>query len=382
MKILSNAVFGLLLLSSLVIAEVPGVINYQGQLTDGSGNPVADGDYNIYFKIYDSATDGTILWTSDRMLVTVENGAFSVELGPFPPYLFTSAGERYLGIKVESDPEITPRIHFTTVPYAFQVKTIEGAAGGTIYGDVGINVDSAEGDLHIYDSDFATLYFETDAVWRFSFNYNSPVFYIIQSMPGWSISRLALDTAGNTTLVPGGGNVGIGQDILDQPARLSVTGLDPYGNHLLRLQSATGFSEPYLSFWYDYYNEGARIQAANDIANGASLRFHTLESSILSERMRITSEGRVGIGTASPQSILHIAGEAGVDGIVFPDGTKQTTAATSSLPSGTIVMWTGKVNAIPDGWKLCDGSSGTVDLTDIFFYKDDSSYKIAYIMKK
>lgn len=38
-------------------------------------------------------------------------------------------------------------------------------------------------------------------------------------------------------------------------------------------------------------------------------------------------DGSVGIGTATPTAKLHVAGEAGVDGIKFPDGTLQTTAA-------------------------------------------------------
>ncbi len=37
--------------------------------------------------------------------------------------------------------------------------------------------------------------------------------------------------------------------------------------------------------------------------------------------------GNVGIGEANPQAKLHIGGTAGVDGIKFPDGTIQTTAA-------------------------------------------------------
>jgi len=36
--------------------------------------------------------------------------------------------------------------------------------------------------------------------------------------------------------------------------------------------------------------------------------------------------GNVGIGTASPGAKLHIGGTAGTDGIMFPDGTVQTTA--------------------------------------------------------
>lgn len=38
--------------------------------------------------------------------------------------------------------------------------------------------------------------------------------------------------------------------------------------------------------------------------------------------------------------------------------------ATSTLPSGVIVMWSG--SSIPSGWALCDGTNGTPDLRDRF----------------
>ena len=56
------------------------------------------------------------------------------------------------------------------------------------------------------------------------------------------------------------------------------------------------------------------------------------------ERMRITSAGRVGIGTDTPTAKLEIGGTAGVDGIKFPDGTTQTTAATGA-GSGPITIY-------------------------------------------
>ncbi len=44
----------------------------------------------------------------------------------------------------------------------------------------------------------------------------------------------------------------------------------------------------------------------------------------------ITADGEVGIGTNGPQARLHVGGTAGVDGIMFPDGTLQTSAADAS----------------------------------------------------
>ncbi len=46
--------------------------------------------------------------------------------------------------------------------------------------------------------------------------------------------------------------------------------------------------------------------------------------------VRLTTEtDYVGIGTNAPQAILHVGGTPGVDGIMFPDGTLQTTAAST-----------------------------------------------------
>ena len=38
----------------------------------------------------------------------------------------------------------------------------------------------------------------------------------------------------------------------------------------------------------------------------------------------------------------------------------------SLFPPGTIVMWSGSLSGIPDGWALCDGTSGPPDLRDRF----------------
>jgi hypothetical protein len=48
-------------------------------------------------------------------------------------------------------------------------------------------------------------------------------------------------------------------------------------------------------------------------------------------------------------------------------------ALAGGLPSGVIVMWSGLLSAIPEGWSLCDGTNGTPDLRDRFILSVSAS---------
>ncbi len=41
-------------------------------------------------------------------------------------------------------------------------------------------------------------------------------------------------------------------------------------------------------------------------------------------------------------------------------------ASMDELPKGTILMWYGKKNELPKGWKICDGKEGRPDLNGKF----------------
>ncbi|HRN95514.1 MAG TPA: hypothetical protein PL084_12385 [Chitinophagales bacterium] len=67
----------------------------------------------------------------------------------------------------------------------------------------------------------------------------------------------------------------------------------------------------------------------------------------------------------------------------LPSGATSTTFlrgdgtwVNNSIPQGVIVMWSGTKANIPTGWALCDGSSGTPDLTDRFIMGVSSTYDI------
>lgn len=63
-------------------------------------------------------------------------------------------------------------------------------------------------------------------------------------------------------------------------------------------------------------------------------------------------------------------------GISVAAGSSYGSAYGSSLPKGAIIMWSGANNAIPLGWALCDGKSGTPNLRDRFIVGAGKTYEV------
>lgn len=131
--------FGFMLMPVLAQPAVPSIMNFQGLILDAADNPVPDSppNHTIVFSIYADLSGGTPLWTETHSVET--NGGYAeVALGIFTPItedLFDGTVQ-YLGVKYESDNEMSPRFALGTVPYSFLLGTIDGASGGTVTGDV------------------------------------------------------------------------------------------------------------------------------------------------------------------------------------------------------------------------------------------------------
>jgi hypothetical protein len=146
-------------LASLAAADVPQMINYQGRLTDDSGDPL-DTTVSVVFAIYDDSTEGTAQWSETHLSVTVINGLFNVILGagtppvPIEDTVFNQS-DRWLGITVGGDPELDERTRLVSVGYSHRVSTVDGASGGIISGDVTIR-----GNVQIRSETTGTLVME------------------------------------------------------------------------------------------------------------------------------------------------------------------------------------------------------------------------------
>jgi len=126
-------------LCGLAAGQVPQLLDYQGRLADGSGDPVADGSYSMVFKLYDDPTAGSQIGTfSETRSVTVTDGLFNVTIGSatgggIDPNLFNNPAV-HLSITVEGE-ELLPRRQVVSVAYAF----------GAVHADDADNADLLDG---------------------------------------------------------------------------------------------------------------------------------------------------------------------------------------------------------------------------------------------
>lgn len=114
-------------------ATWPNFLNYQGQLTDSSGNAVADNTYSVKFALYNVAAGGSAIWTETQS-VAVSKGLFNVVLGTTTPLSSTAlttgsatfTGDLWIGVTVGGDAEMSPRQQLLTSIYARNAQYLAG----------------------------------------------------------------------------------------------------------------------------------------------------------------------------------------------------------------------------------------------------------------
>jgi hypothetical protein len=178
------AILVLIILASLINADVPGTMTYQGRLTDNAGNPVIDGPYNVTFKIYDETE--TVRWEESHVVTTLD-GLFTVQLGsnglPLTADVFDHI-ECWLGITVGTDPEIIPRTQLNTVPYSFKTGSVQS---DDIINEPGVAAYSGAFYVYLNDLDYTTLC---------SLTINSPAEGYVMAVAHGRIATLPQHTVG------------------------------------------------------------------------------------------------------------------------------------------------------------------------------------------
>jgi hypothetical protein len=136
-------------------------MNYQGHLTNATGQPLATGQYTLIFNVYNVPTGGSAVWGPQAIVADVVDGYFNVVLstdstGGDSITAAFMAQPRYVSISVNAAAEILPRQQVLSAPYAIQSSRAEVVApatgAGNIFpatGRVGIGTTTPDRELSV-----------------------------------------------------------------------------------------------------------------------------------------------------------------------------------------------------------------------------------------
>ena len=205
-----------------------------------------------------------------------------------------------------------------------------------VTGYVGIGTSAAASNLHVYKTNVYTSYLTTPSASQViigggSYGTSYGRLYLGNaadqngqvSMIQSSVSTLGVDTGSALLLNPLGGNIGVGTSY-SQLNKLMLYG----GNTICGLSVGDHTTNAMKYIGITSYNNGTSTGAGsgfsgiilggpNDGGTSGYMSFSTHNYGVSSgERMRITKEGYVGIGTATPSNTFHVyssvAGEGGM----------------------------------------------------------------------
>lgn len=309
MQRIASVLIILCLLAVSASAQVPQLINYQGNLADNAGDPVADGDYDFIFAVYDASAAGNLKWTETHNNVPVADGIFSVILGS------TNAidgddfddADRWLEVSVEGE-TITPRTRITALPYAMRIETVDGASGGTVEGDMVVTTSLQVGNS-VKISDDHTIVTDADGE-----TYDGELY-------------IGHDPANPAAF----SDVKVGIGTTDPEAKLEIIGDEPIVKLLAKGSAETSFEpllklhhqatdlyavvEPVMTVYSEWFDQttlqifgtgaiqinapGAKAEGEIRIDPSGPTYFHN-------------ADARFGLKTSDPHSTLHVGGSVAV----------------------------------------------------------------------
>jgi hypothetical protein len=317
---------------------VPRLIRFNSSYRSASQQPQA-AVVGATFSIYREQYDGTPLWSEIQNVQPGKDGSYTVLLGAtrdggMPLDLFTTSETRWL--EVEIDQVRQPRILLGSVPYALKSADADTLGGLPASAYLRASPPSATAVTNTTTNNIGTVVAPGLSPFANSGSPNCVGMFL--NTTDLICSTINQNTYAGNPAVSVGGTASLGALTLIG----NVPSSDAAGMVLYN-QGGGGGASVSLDFYNTPFNGGipqAKIKAVDDGAYSDHLTFWTKTpggpNNAVVEKVRITSSGNVGIGTTAPGGKLDVAGNLKVsgstNGIVFPDGTKQTTAVTS--PAG------------------------------------------------
>jgi hypothetical protein len=351
------------LLLSPASGAVPAILNFQGYLSAPDGSPIT-AELPMTFTIYDALTGGSTLW-AEPQTVMVSKGLYHVKLGEIHALSLPLGRPFFLGIQVDQDPEMVPRIPISPQAFAFRSGNV-GTGGGwvdsggvvslaTSTDRVGIGIPEPGEELHVrdvYGNAWLQGVFEsTDSDGGLQLMSHDPATHLpyqydLLSLPS---GHFILYDAGNHWSVLGfddQGNLGIGTPA--PTSKLDVDG-DVHARGRLVFTEANG--TPYLDNWIgmaENIDRATKWLHIGGIRDGGVRRL-----ALFGDFAYFNGFVGMGAGEVNPSERLQISGNIKLSGtghgIGFPDGTRQVTSATQGSAGSPLPAFDSGWNPISPG---------------------------------
>ncbi|MFH1313698.1 MAG: tail fiber domain-containing protein [Candidatus Eisenbacteria bacterium] len=145
------AALTILVWTGIAAADVPRKFNYQGRLTDSAtGDPLV-GPQDVTFRVYDHASDGSLLWSEEQTLLPDPTGVIATILGSVDSIDVEFNGPVWLEVEVAGE-ILMPRREIVSVPFALRA----GSADEADSADYATSADTALSAAHALSADTAT----------------------------------------------------------------------------------------------------------------------------------------------------------------------------------------------------------------------------------
>ncbi|MFH1749121.1 MAG: hypothetical protein ABIG44_18980 [Planctomycetota bacterium] len=275
--------------------------------------------------------------------VGVAQGLFTVWLD-LGEVAFTGDA-RWLEIAVNGT-TLSPRQELTPAPYALYALDSPGSAGfwaasgdeiyNTNAGNVGIGTTNPGTTLHVFSDDsnarvLVQSTYATSGSADIDFRGPGGERYLVGWCDSGGFFRIYSGTHSQDilTIKDSSGNVGLQGDVgigtASPTSRLHIDDwtnvpADPDPDSQAPLKITNGAGQALLF-------DSNQIESVGDTLH----LNHRPTGGVGNDVLLVGGGGKVGIDTTSPAAKLHVGGTPGTDGIMFPDGTLQTTAAADGL---------------------------------------------------
>jgi len=354
-------------------------MNFQARLLQSSGALVADGNYNVEFKLYNVSTSGSPLWTETYQQtnrVRVANGYLTVNLGSlqaFPNINWDQ--ELWLTMNIGGtddttpvwDGEMTPRLKLTAVPHAFTASKLQQTNGANT-STLGFDTQSQSNNILLPDES-GTVCLQGSANCGF-----------VSGSAGDFIQNSTSPQTGNFN-ISGSGTIG---------GTLSVATIDraTAGTLNIGTTTATAVTIGRISGTVNVAGGNINLQGNTAISAGNTLTVSSGELAITGRSSGSNTALRVNNHTSTGN--IFVAQDAATDVFVIADGGSvlsktnsstgfqiQNTSATSNLFIADTTNTRIGIGATPANSLLTIGTNTTNAAGGVTFGTDTNLYRSA-----